>query len=548
VQRRKLSYPGRRFAHVFDGGGFGVAVTATPLDVAPWAVEFLPPGVVERPTRLGEMMPAAARTDAEIAVELQRVQQMEARLAAYTAELIAELAARRPDTLDRQIGEPGAASPDWLPCAGREAAPGVSEFFADELAIILNCSRAAATRLADSAALLTERLPATWAALADGQLDWPRARGLAAELMDPARDVEPCVLAEVEAAVLPRAHELSIRGLQAAARKELLRRDAAAADRRRAQNERAADVVVRPARDGMSELASFLPQPLSAAIWGTVDAYARMAQADGDPRSIGQLRVGVLADLVLRPWDTSRPAVTAHITVVAPMETLSAGAAGHDACVVGHGPRPGMTLRDGCGCGEPAEVEGQPITAAQLRALLEQLDVLCPGGLQVPAGGTLGIALVDPMSGALRAAVTRVELERMVRRGCRDHPDGDCPCPVLDRPSPVDRYRPAPAQYRHVRTRDRTCRHPGCRNGAGWSDLDHVIPHADGGATDCANLCCLCRRHHRLKTHAAGWRFAMTADGVLTVTTPSGVTRTTRPPGLREIASDPPGPDDPPLF
>ncbi|HEY4583457.1 MAG TPA: HNH endonuclease signature motif containing protein [Lysobacter sp.] len=64
-------------------------------------------------------------------------------------------------------------------------------------------------------------------------------------------------------------------------------------------------------------------------------------------------------------------------------------------------------------------------------------------------------------------------------------------------------------------------------------DRDHVIPHACGGATDCANLCCLCRRHHRLKTHAHGWRFTMTPDGVLSVTTPSGVTRTTRPPGTR---------------
>ena len=51
--------------------------------------------------------------------------------------------------------------------------------------------------------------------------------------------------------------------------------------------------------------------------------------------------------------------------------------------------------------------------------------------------------------------------------------------------------------------------------------------------TDCDNLCCLCRRHHRLKTHARGWLYVMTPDGVLSVTTPSGVTRTSRPPGLR---------------
>jgi hypothetical protein len=328
VRRRELSDPRRRFAHAFEGGGFGVGVTVNTLVLEPWQPEFLPPGVTARPTRLGELMPVAARSDAEIVTELQRVQQMEAQLAAYNAELVAELAARRPDSLDRQIGEHGSASADWLPGPGREAATGVSEFFADELAVVLNCSRTAATRLADSSALLTERLPATWAALADGQLDWPRARALAEELADPARDVEPHVLAEVEAAVLPRAGELSIRRLRAAARSELLRRDAAAADRRRAVAERGADVTVHPTADGMAELRAFLPQPLATAIRTTVDDYAWMARADGDTRSIGQLRAGVLADLVLHPWDTTRPPVTAALTVVAPLAPWSRARAG----------------------------------------------------------------------------------------------------------------------------------------------------------------------------------------------------------------------------
>ena len=80
-------------------------------------------------------------------------------------------------------------------------------------------------------------------------------------------------------------------------------------------------------------------------------------------------------------------------------------------------------------------------------------------------------------------------------------------------------------------SRDRGCRHPGGRSRAGWADLDHVVPHAEGGATDCENLCCLCRRHHRLKTHAPGWMFTLDPDGNLLVTTPSGVTRISRPPG-----------------
>jgi hypothetical protein len=75
-----------------------------------------------------------------------------------------------------------------------------------------------------------------------------------------------------------------------------------------------------------------------------------------------------------------------------------------------------------------------------------------------------------------------------------------------------------------------------------------VHAHAEGGPTDCDNLCCLCRRHHRLKTHAPGWWFVLLPSGVLRVTTPSGITRTTRPPGLadrieqRALPAPPPPP------
>ncbi|MFD2092225.1 HNH endonuclease signature motif containing protein [Blastococcus deserti] len=102
----------------------------------------------------------------------------------------------------------------------------------------------------------------------------------------------------------------------------------------------------------------------------------------------------------------------------------------------------------------------------------------------------------------------------------------------MQRPPPTESYQPTAPQRRWTTARDRGCRHPGCQNRAGWADLDHVVAHADGGPTDCANLCCLCRRHHRLKTHAPGWSFHLDADGALLVTTPNGVTRVSRPPGI----------------
>lgn len=544
---RKLSEAPPRFGHVFDGGAYGVGVTVNPLGPMPW--DDVPPsaGVEVHPTRLGELMPVAARTQAERAAELERVCLVEGQLAAYKAEIIAAMARDGSARDDRSSGAPAPAS-DGARRPDDDVLPDVCEFFPDELALIMRCSRAAATTLAEASVTLVERLPAAWAALADGKLDWPRARALAGELGWPARETDPELVAEVEAAVLPVAMELSVQRLRALVARELMGRDPAAAERKRRQVERTADVAVRGLGNGMSEFRAIMPAPLAAAARDTVDSYARMAMADGAPGALGQLRVGVLADLVLRPWDTSRPSVTAELTVLAPLDALRAGSGRHPSTPG----RPGRV--SGTGDLDPVgQVGGQPITAAQLRELLHQLDALCPGGLQSPLGGSLTIGIVEPDSGELRAAVTRTELERLVRRGCPEHPAGACTCAVLDRPPLVDRYRPTPAHYRFLRTRDRTCRHPGCENRAGRADVDHVIPHGRGGPTDCINLCCLCRRHHRLKTHAAGWRFELRPDGLLSVTTPSGVTRITRPPGMAPPpASGPtrvrPPADDPPPF
>jgi hypothetical protein len=362
--------------------------------------------------------------------------------------------------------------------------------------------------------------------VADGLLDWPRARAIAAELGWPAKEVPDAVVHAVEAEVLPRAAGLGIRRLRALIRTRLLAHGQDLSEFRRKVAESLCDVRVTHHRDGVSQLHALLPTASAAACRDAVERYATMLKADGDTRPFGVLRALVVEDLILRPWDTARPPVTAQLTITAPIGVLHPPTA---ETAAGHGRQP------------VAELDGAPITGALLREVLAQLHAVCPGGLQAPAGGSLHVSLVDPVSGRLRAVLPRAQLEALARRGCPDHPAGDCACPVLDAPGPVDRYRPSVGQYRFVRTRDRTCRWPGCANSAGWADLDHVIPHCCGGATACENLCCLCRRHHRLKTHARGWVFVMTDDGVFSVTSPAGVTRTSRPPGTAP-------PDDPPPF
>ena len=485
---------------MFEAAGYRVALAVSPVGPA-LPDGPVPAGVERRRSRLTDVLRPAGFDDAGVADELSRITDVRSQLAAYEAALVVRLAELRPDHLDVSSGRPGAAADGWV---SGQAFPGISEFFVDELAAVLNCSRRYAQDLASTSLVLRRQLPATWAALADGRLDWPRARALADVLgwQSPAVAVE--VIAECEAELLPRAMGLTVGRLKATATRVLLRRDATATDRRRSEAERAADVRAHPTADGMGELVGEMPLPLAMACRDAVDRYARMAKADGDERPIGQLRAGVLADLILRPWDTSRPPVTADLTVLAPLPTLRDGVEGGT---------------------EPADVCGEPITAGHLREVLTQLDAVCPGGLQAPTGGSLQIALIDRGTGALRATVSRPELQRLARR------DGDTV--VLDRPAAVRRYTPTPAQRRFIERRDRICRHPGCGRSTAWTDADHVVPYANGGDTDCANLCCLCRRHHRLKTHAPHWQYRMTADGVLTVTTPSGVTRVTRPPGTQ---------------
>ncbi|WP_369139531.1 HNH endonuclease [Modestobacter versicolor] len=493
-----------------------------------------PAGVTRRRSRLTDVLDPDGFDDVEWAREMSALAVGAAKLAAYEAAMVASMAARRPASADRSPDQPGHRVAGWTP--GEPPPVQVSEFFVDELALARGISVTAASRLLERSLVLVHELPDTWGALADGLVDPPRAaaiaRALGGQSVAAGGKVAPGVVAEVEAQALEWALAGETpRRLQERTAAALIALDEAAADRRRKKAEANADVVTRATADGMGQLIADLPMPVAAACREAVDGYARMAKADGDTRPIGQLRTQIMADLILRPWDTSREPVTAHLRVIAPLPVL------------GDQREPGADVRVPTD-DDAASVEGAPITAGQLRALLEQLDALCPGGLQAPVGGSLGIDLTDPASGALRATVSRPELERLVRRGCRVHPAGDCGCAVLTAPPPVDRYTPTPAQQRFVKARDRTCRHPGCRRPARWTDTDHVTAHADGGPTDCGNLCSLCRRHHRLKTHAPGWRFTMTDDGTLTVTTPSGVTRTTRPPGSRLPEIHAPAPDD----
>jgi hypothetical protein len=458
------------------------------------------------------VLPVELLSREQAAAELVRVQQRKAMDAAYEADLVLRMAALSGDEHDPQPGTPGARSAGWR--AGSDVA-GVSEFFAGELALVLNRGRGTADHLHNRARVWRDKLPATYAALAGGELDVARAAVLAEVL----GSVSVELAGAVEGRLLPEAVDLSVARLRARALELLLSLDAAAADERRQRAQKTADVFLQPGPDGMATLGADLPADEAAEAYAVIDALARMAKADGDDRPIAQLRTELYSLLLRRPGGHDQPPVTAHLTITATLDSL--GGAGTEA----------------------GWVSGLVITAAHVRELLARIGVL---GLTDPPAGGLTFAVTDA-DGRLLATTTVAELLRLARTGCRQHPDGACGCPVLGPPPATDAYAPTGRQERFTRTRDRACRMPNCGQRVGWADLDHVIAHADGGATTCTNLCCLCRSHHRLKTFAPGWHFAMQPDGTLHVTTPSGITRTTRPPGLQKPSAPPqPAPPGPP--
>lgn len=99
-------------------------------------------------------------------------------------------------------------------------------------------------------------------------------------------------------------------------------------------------------------------------------------------------------------------------------------------------------------------------------------------------------------------------------------------------------YHPTPSIRASVMGRDGHCRFPGCEVPAERCDLDHVhrwdheAPQGGCSETSTANLHCLCRKHHRMKT-AGQWDVTLHPDGTETWTSHGdGHTVTTEPGGV----------------
>jgi hypothetical protein len=278
-----------------------------------------------------------------------------ARDEAKRVRALAAFARSRPAAMfDRAPGEQGAAS-----AASRAARPAalseVSEWAVDEAAATLGISGRAASLMLVDAVTLVEGLPGTLAALSAGEISPAHARVMV-EVAGPVSD--PAKRAEVEAAVLGRAPGQTAPALRASVRRAVARIDAAAAADRLAKAVRDRHVRLDARDDGMSALTAVLATPVGRACREALSAYAKACEFDEegnrDPRTHEQRMADCLADLILRPH-ADHPAVRVALTLIAGVDTATGQGAGAD---------------------EPGELDGDPVSAAQVRELAYQLGLM----------------------------------------------------------------------------------------------------------------------------------------------------------------------------
>ncbi|MGH3099340.1 MAG: DUF222 domain-containing protein [Streptosporangiales bacterium] len=377
------------------------------------------------------------------------------------------------------------AAIDYQPCA--------DDWTREEVAAALRLSCPTAHSRLTVARALTGRFRETLDLLAAGQITYLHARVLVDETdpldYDHARRVQDRVLA--------RAPSQTIGEFRAQVRRVVDTVDPAGAAERHTRQRRERSAWLQALDDGMADLGGYITAEEAAVAWRRIDNAANQP-IPGDQRTLPQRRadafVGILTGQPTHtnPEPTSPeptaavgdPRITVEVTVSA--ETL-AGLVDEPATLAGYG----------------------PVTAEQAREIAYRPEA------------------------TWTRLIHHSDTGRLTSRGTKTYRPGDwrrlLTDPAEPTPPPSSSYRPPPNLDRFVRTRDRTCRFPGCRRNARRSDLDHAIPYDQGGATSAENLHVLCRRHHRLKHHA-GWQLIANPDGSCTWTSPLGHRYTIYPP------------------
>lgn len=395
--------------------------------------------------------------------------------AANVVETVGEAAVLEVDTYgDRAVMLTGAGAPMF------------SEAAVIEFAAVLGYSTYAGRKYLADAVELSWRLPRTWARILDGTLAGWRARRVA----EITRHLDPEVAGWVDAQVAAHAHRIGPAQLERTVKEAaaLFEPDLTAAIAEEAVDYRRCDVGTDPSL--------FLPsvgaeQGQAAGATAEVTATLDVADALDLEAAVSSIAHGLLdhdatADLSL---DARRAAALGVL---------------------------GRAYTTGTGGGLPGN--GRVI---DLKIHTDNRDLATTGLARI--GNTRGLATIEQLD-------RWANLPGVVVR----------PTVVIDLNEEISTEAYAPT--RRLRTQieliDQTCAFPDCNVKAESCDLDHRVPYAQGGRTTTSNLTCLCRRHHRAKTHL-GWTYERLAPGRYRWRSPGGYQFLTGPDGTTEVSDVP---------
>jgi hypothetical protein len=388
-----------------------------------------------------------------------------------------------------------------IPLAG-DGAPLVSEFAVAEFANTLGLSAGSGRNLMAQALELAHRLPRLWARVQSGSLAPWRARRVAVETLHLSAEAAGWV----DAAVAPFAHRNGPAQTQRTVAEAIAR----------FMPEHAAQQ-----RDRAAEQRYFTIEHDQVSFAGTTRVHGELDLADAldleDAVAAGAEQLAALGNE--ESLDVRRSLA------------VGALARGEQALDLGGGGFEARSAR--------TSTTGREVPHGREVVLFVHLseDAVRSGHPDVPvwvenAGGQLLTA------GQIAQWCARPDTKRVVVK------------PVVDLNTPLttDPYEVPARIAEHVRLRDKRCVHPYCNRPARRCDLDHIVPYdPDGppGQTSTGNLACLCRLHHRMKTHA-GWTYTMIQPGVFLWRSPYGYTYLRDRTGTTDLTPAPvPPPDSP---
>ncbi|MCA1006884.1 HNH endonuclease [Rhodococcus hoagii] len=389
------------------------------------------------------------------------------------------------------------------------------EFAHVEVAGILGLTESAAQRMIGLGCDLRWRLHRVRDAFASGRIDLAKAHALAEALAN----VSDAMLAEIEQRLLDGADRASTTRLKERARRLIARLDPEGTHERRRRAAADRDVRVIARDDAMAEVDGLLPAAGGRILAGRLRAMCFDVCAH-DPRTDAQRRADALValasgyahldcscgreDCTARtnlPGHEDRPArsgVSVQILVGVDASTLL-GLDDAPGYLFGHGPIDAELARDLAADGTWKRV----LTLTDRDRVRLASATACSTGPVVGVGSSLEAPRHNP-----------ADVTARVRKHI---------------------YRPGSQLAETVRIRDGGCRFPNCTVPASACDLDHTVAFdrddpARGGPTTEANLACLCRKHHRLKT-LSYWTVRQIGGGRLEWSDPSGRTTVTEPHG-----------------